>query len=463
MGFFPPAGIEYIATAMRDHVGRVTVVDMRQDEELGDLDRLVEFARSNVDLMCVSFNWSYRVEDVDHVIDSLPKDIPLVVGGQYATDNVEDLFERHPNIDIIVRGEGEDTIQEVVQGKKPKDILGLSYRKNGSYVHNANRPLPPVTHYAPPDRSMRRTSYHIQSKGVKLFDGGVDTVLSSRGCPYNCKFCTFTINPLGQKRDYSARDPESVVDEIESIEADTIFFLDDNFFVNFNRGERICDLLIERGIKKKYMVQTRLEIYRRPAMLEKAAMAGFKVMLVGVESPHDRILELFNKGFTSAQARGAFATLTKYPFYFHCYFIFGTIGETEREMLYIPRFAQEIGADSISFQRFQVRKHSPLRDLMESTPGYHATPRGTVYSDWCTLEDRKRIRTQIRWRFYTFGKLVRIVRKLHQIGFLNTTDLLMIIRRAPALMYVNGARYFGKKWRRRGRKRRRKLAQQANA
>ncbi len=75
----------------------------------------------------MSVNWSYYFKDVCNLINYLPDDIKFIVGGQHATDHVEDIFQKCPNIDIIVRGEGEETIQQIAQDVDLQDILGISY------------------------------------------------------------------------------------------------------------------------------------------------------------------------------------------------------------------------------------------------------------------------------------------------------------------------------------------------
>ena len=217
---------------------------------------------------------------------------------------------------------------------------------------------------------------------VRLSRHTFDTVLTTRGCPFKCKFCTFSLNPLGQKREYTERPLESVIEELKTITADIVLFSDDNLFTNPKRAEQLCDLIIENGIKKDFVVQARIDIAKRRPLLDKLQKAGFKVFLLGVESPHDRILTQLQKGITQKEIREAFAILTQYDFYLHGYFIYGNIGESEEEMLYIPKFAQEIGLDSISFQKLRVEKFSPLKEVVESTPGYYYTRiGGHVYSD----------------------------------------------------------------------------------
>ena len=73
--------------------------------------------------------------------------------------------------------------------------------------------------------------------GVQIINHTFDTVLTTRGCPFKCKFCTFSFNPLGQKRSYTERTVESVIEELKTVTADVVLFSDDNFFTNPNRSD----------------------------------------------------------------------------------------------------------------------------------------------------------------------------------------------------------------------------------
>jgi hypothetical protein len=171
-------------------------------------------------------------------------------------------------------------------------------------------------------------------------------------------------------------------------------------------------------------------------VLEKAEKAGIKVFLIGIESPHDWILEQLQKGITQQQVRDAFAVLTQYNFYLHGYFIYGNIGETEEEMLYIPKFAKEIKLDSISFQKLRVEKFSPLKEVVEATPGYHCDHiGGPVYSDRYGLKELKQIRNRIRSGFYDPAQIGRIVRKAVRTKFITGRDLRVLLPHLPVLMY----------------------------
>jgi magnesium-protoporphyrin IX monomethyl ester (oxidative) cyclase len=435
MSLFPPTGLEYVATSARGHVGKLTLLDLRCEKSLCEADKLMDFIKTEeIDIICVGIAWNRHFEQICGLLNLMPDNIPLVVGGYKATEKVEEIFKDCPKVDIIVRGEGEETIKEIVKGAPSESILGISYRKGGEVIHNENRPLPDVNTVTPPDRALRAASYSMISNGVKLPHPTFDTILSSRGCVFNCKFCTFKLNPLGQKRSYSARRPESVIREIEGISADIILFSDDNFFTEPKRAEEICDLIIARGIKKRFVAQARIDIARHPELLEKITRAGFKMLLVGIESPHDHILAALNKGFDREAIRKYFTVLTRYPIFYHGNYIYGNLGETEKEMLYISKFSKEIGVDSVAFSKLRVGKYSPLRKAAEETPGYHVTERGELYSDTYSHAALKKIHRKLKFSFYTPFTLFKLAKKLITVGFVTYSEVMSFLIITPALL-----------------------------
>lgn len=451
IGIFPPTGLEYVATALKGHVGRVSLIDCRHERRLQSPAKMAEFIRPGVDLICVSVYWQSWYRRACEFISQLPSDRTIVVGGRQATEKVEDVFERCPNVDAVVRGEGEQTVQELADGRPWDQILGLSWRCKGKIVHNANRPLQPIEDIALPDRSLRRNRYVPTLRGVPLLSTEFDTILSSRGCPYKCKFCTFSLNPLGQKRDYVARSAESVVDEIASTSAKCVLFADDNFFYEPKRVERICELLIERGIDKRYAANARLEVANHPQMLKKAHRAGFRIMLLGIESASDKILKQLGKGFTTQKVREAFAVLRKLPFFYHAYFMYGNVGETEQEMLAIPGFARELGVHMISLSQLRIDQFTPLRQVVESTPGYWITPNGHVYSEQYDKKRLLKIRNRIRNRFmYHPGQLAKALSMLNDCDVVTYGQMAQLGLMAPLFLtdYVarRGRKLTGRLW-----------------
>ncbi|MCK4463527.1 MAG: radical SAM protein, partial [Candidatus Omnitrophica bacterium] len=410
------------------------LLDLRYEKELSNTDKLLHFISKEIDIICVGIAWNRQFKEICDLLNLMPDNIPLVVGGYKATEEAKELFQICPKVDIIVRGEGEETIKEILKDMPLENIIGISYRREGKVIHNANRPLPDVNNIKVPDRTLRRNKYFMSLGGTNVTNLTFDTILSSRGCPFNCKFCTFNLNPLGQKRSYSARSVESVIKEIEEIPANAILFSDDNFFTEPKRSEKICDLIIKRKIKKRFIAQTRIDIARHPRLLEKLVKAGFKILLLGIESPHDWILNQLDKGFGQNTIRECFAVLKKYPIYYHGYFIYGNIGETEDEMLYISRFAKDIDVDSITFQKLRIEKFSPLRKLAEETSGYHVTDAGALYSDTYSHAALKKIGKKIKFSFYTPFRLLKIVKKFLIVRFFTFTDILSFVIASPLLL-----------------------------
>ena len=178
----------------------------------------------------------------------------------------------------------------------------------------------------------------------------------------------------------------------------------------------------------------RIEIANHPRLLEKMVKAGFKMLFMGIESPHDHILAELNKGFDSREIRRCFAVLKKYAIYYHGYFIYGNIGETEKEMLYIAKFAKEINLDSITFQKLRIEKFSPLRKIAENTPGYHVTARGELYSDTYSHASLKKIGRQIKFSFYTPFQILKILKKFLVVKFFNFNEIALFALMGPRLL-----------------------------
>jgi radical SAM superfamily enzyme YgiQ (UPF0313 family) len=244
----------------------------------------------------------------------------------------------------------------------------------------------------------------------------IDTVASSRGCPFNCAFCSFSRNPWGTKRGWSARSPESVVKELSEISASLVGFTDDLFTHDMDRVERICDLLLAKKIRKKYIINARLEIAKRPDILKKMEAAGFAALFLGIESTQDRTLKSMRKGFDTARIREYFEVLRKSSMFLHGYFIIGNIGETEEEMLSIPKFARELGVDSLGLSALRVSPYSGLEELVAQNPGYHVAPNGKIYSDQLSIQRLRKIRRTVYRRYYTAGHFLRLVRKSMRNG-----------------------------------------------
>lgn len=404
--YCPPLGLEYIATALEGMVESVTLLDMRFEPNLDDF-----LKRDGMNLVCLSVNWDYQRDAAIDCIARIPSHVKVVVGGRYATTSSEELFAASPRLDIIVRGDGEETIRDIASGLPLKDIAGVSFRENGRIIHNKVRDLHTLNETSYPNRSLRRANYRLSYKNIDLGQG-IDFISTSRGCPFNCKFCTFTNNPLGQKRRWSGRSPESVVEELKEIDASFIFVVDDNFAADIRRVERICDLIIAEGIKKTFAVALRLEISKYPKVLEKMFKAGFKILTIGIESAQDKTLKSMQKGFNTALAEKAVAEIKKTNHYIHGYFIVGCIGENESEMLEIAPFAKRLKLDTIDLSLLRTEKYSPLNEVIASSPGYKVNKDDIVVSEEYPEERLRNIRHRIGINYYNLSTIVRIAKKM---------------------------------------------------
>jgi len=428
--YCPPIGLEYIAAALKYSARKITIVDMRFEP---DIDRF--FQNNPVDLVCVSLSWDYQRQATINLIARIPEHIKVIVGGRYATAYVEELFHVSPRIDMIVRGDGEEIIRDIAAGIELAQIAGISYRQDNSIIHNKPRELISMDDTIYPDRKMRRNDYRLLYKNVDL-GLGMDFISTSRGCPYSCKFCTFTNNPLGQKRSWSSRSARSVVDELKTIDAEFIFVVDDNFAVNMKRVEEICDLIIAEGIKKTLAVSLRLDVYKHPDVLKKMFAAGFKILSIGIESAQNKTLKAMEKGFDIALAKKAFGEIGKVNFYIHGYFIVGCIGESESEMLEIGPFARALKLDSISLSLLRTEKYSPLNDVIAHSGSYHINDKEMVYSDAYSVKKLKDIRHRISKNYYNVFTMLRIATKIFTARLISVRHMAKL---AAALVFKRRA------------------------
>lgn len=421
--YFPPIGLEYIATALEGLVETVTIFDMRFEPL--EIDFISD---NNIDLVCLSVNWDYQRKAALDLISRIHSDIMIVMGGRYATSHVEEFFSETSNIDIIVRGDGEEIIRDIASGLPFEDITGISYREGIEIIHNSVRDLRVLDDNFYPNRALRRVDYRLLLKNIDLGQK-VDFISTSRGCPHNCKFCTFTNNPMGQKRNWSARSASSVIEELKTIDAEFIFVVDDNFAASMNRVEEICDLIIAERIKKIFAVALRLEIYDYPKVMEKMFKAGFKILTIGIESAQDKTLKSMQKGFNVALAEKAFSEIAKIGFYIHGYFIVGCIGESDIEMLEIASFGKRLKLDTIDLSLLRTEKYSPLNEVIAKSSGYHVGEDNLVFSERYSLKRLMEIRHQIYRSYYDFSTILRITKKaitVHLISFRYFLKLIFI-------------------------------------
>jgi radical SAM superfamily enzyme YgiQ (UPF0313 family) len=297
----PPYHLEVLAGRL---VGNhdVHILDMRIDENLDT--ELSMFRPDIVGCSCVAAN-SHIVKQVLRRVKELSTNIITVVGGHHPSLMPEDCNEAF--IDIVVIGEGEETLYEIVEACESErnwgEIRGIAYRsKDGEFQTNRYRELMDLDKLPMPARSLTRLH-----RDKRLYFRGnwrpLDCTITSRGCPNKCTFCGLWKINRGK---YRARSPRLIADELESITAPNIKFTDDNTLDHVDNASALAEEIKRRGIKKRYEVYGRVDtIVRRPDLVEKWRGVGMELLLVGLEACDDQTLKEMRKRTTTEMNRRA--------------------------------------------------------------------------------------------------------------------------------------------------------------
>ena len=284
-----PLALEILAAALLDE-HEVRIADLRVDP---DLKRALRDFQP--DVVGVT-GYTVDVPDMLWICQQVKEESPqitTVVGGYHATLCPQDF--NCAWVDVIVAGEGEETLPELVRalerGEDLRAVPGLILRDDGGQVATGPRPLLTDLDTSPlPARELTaayRDQYHFQ------FWPSHAAMETARGCPYRCKFCSVWV--FHRKR-CRFKSPERVLEELRTLTGDIICFVDDNFFQRLPRAERIADMIRSEGLKFKYWIQARSDsIVRRPDLVEKWASIGLSTVLVGFEKYREDELDDLNK------------------------------------------------------------------------------------------------------------------------------------------------------------------------
>jgi anaerobic magnesium-protoporphyrin IX monomethyl ester cyclase len=284
-------------------------------------------------------------------------DVPVVLGGPHPTVLPTESVER-PEVDIVVRGEGEETWEELCQWRAADgrwreaisglgSVPGISYQTpDGQVHHNPDRsvikdldslPLPAY-------HLFKMYSYTNLQPTVDHIEGPSYPILTSRGCPYRCTYCS----QIGPRR-WRMRSPENVVAEwrwlVRELGAAEIGILDDSFNINRQRVLDICDLLIKEDLTHVpwIMINGIRANLADTELLGRMRQAGCIRSAFGVESGNQEILDsVIGKQLTLEQVRAAFKAAKQVGMETIGFFMIGLPGETEETMDETIRFAIEL-------------------------------------------------------------------------------------------------------------------------
>ncbi len=308
--------------------------------------------------------WSKTAFEVVSIAKKVSKDIVVVLFGLHPSSRPEACLE-DSEADFVVVGEPEVTIDELVEALQNKvssfnKIDGLGFRENGKVTLTAKRafiqdldtlPLP-ARHLLP----MKVYSEAVKQNPLRgEITKSYTIVVTSRGCPFNCVFCTHSIVWGKQWR---PRSPKNVVDEVEHViktyGIKQIDFADDNMTWSRERMAQMCDLIVERGLHFEWFTPNGVRADTiDEALLRKMKKAGCKKIRVAPESGVQRVVtDIAKKNLELKKVEAAIVAARKVGIKVGCFFVMGLIGETKADIEETIRYAYKLkglGAESFVF------------------------------------------------------------------------------------------------------------------
>jgi len=363
-------GIAYLAGYLRQNGISVDILDANVETLTNEaiLGRIGKKQYEIIGVSLIAFQVEDAVISLIRFLSERLEDKPLfVVGGSHATLAHKELLEKYPEINYVVRGEGEETfyqlVLEVNQGNFSPDILGVSYRDGNGKIH-INDPRPLVEDLDSLPYPMRYNAEYIAKADRSIY------IFSSRGCYGRCSFCGLR-NFLPTWR---ARSVASVCNEIEYLmsrfEAKRFYFVDENFLGRcqrgYTRGLAFAEEVLRRRLNIRFIFMCRVDDIREP-LFSKLAQAGLEQVSVGVESFSDNSLKFYNKQISKAQIMQACTILhsTKVRAYFGwiMFHPLVTIADLEENLKFMSDFSEFLEVRSF-FSRLLIHPHTPIEEQL---------------------------------------------------------------------------------------------------
>ncbi len=356
-----PLELEYVAAGLSDNHD-VRIIDLRLEPSFEK--HLEEFIPDIVGLTSYT-SQVYIVRDLCKKIKAFNPHILTVVGGVHATLGSKDFCD--PNINIIVRGEGVFAFRNIVERFEKNqdlyDVGGIAFYQDKQLKFTKIGDIPNIDHLPLPNRSL--TKHYREKYFVVIaneFYKPLATVLTSRGCPYRCKFCS--VWKMGRGK-YQARDPRNVLKELETIKEPYVYFADDETFIDIKGMDKLADLIIDSGMKKSFFTFGRSDtVVNHPDLFQKWRKAGLGGILVGLESNRDSVLDYLRKRNTTSNNEKAVSILKEIGI-----FIVGTfivfpdydLGDFD----YLATYINNLGIDTAFFSPLTPLPGTELYDELK--------------------------------------------------------------------------------------------------
>lgn len=422
---FALLGLGYLGAILEENKYKVDVIDC-QVQELSheDFRNEVERRKPNIlGLTSTTLTYLSALKLAKITKEVLPNCLVLI-GGPHVTFWDKEALKECPALDVIVRREGEYTMLELVQkaeaGESFRDVLGITYRKNGEIVRNHDRP------YIEDLDSLPFPARHLWPMDCLRKYEDILYLAASRGCVFWCEFCA-TVRMHGRK--FRMRSPRNIVDELEFLNktygVKKFTFCDDAFTVDPERTKELCSLILERKLKIKWNCGTRIDMLTKSLLLTMRE-AGCISVWSGVESGSQKVLDAMHKGITTEQTIRVYKWIAEIGLKPVPNVILGFPGETKESAWETIKFVEKISQDEVGFFNIATPfPGTPLYDLVKEKGWLRVTnfdKYDTVTpifeTPWLSMKELEQIRKQAFHHFYMRPEyIVRMFSKGWMYGF----------------------------------------------
>ena len=363
---FPPLSVLYLAAVLEKMDVEISVLDQ---PALGlTVEETASWVeKENPDVLGFSTLTSsgQTAALISNKVKEKNPNVTIVFGNHHATFNAERILGKYPSVDIIVRGEGERTVAELANCLNNdgdlKEVRGINFRSDGKIVATPDQPLIKDLDSLPfPDRTLLDVDYHCVIAGANIAPKKFTSIVTSRGCVYDCRFCSCTEIAKNRWRPRSANDTLEELQLLASEGYKQLILVDDAFTMNPRRVLEICRGIRREKLDLEWICEGRVDNCSY-SMLHEMVQAGCRVLYLGIENANQRILSYYNKKITPEQSETAVRTAKKAGVdVIAGSFIMGAPDETREEIWNTIKFAQRVPID---LPQFNILGAHPGNDI----------------------------------------------------------------------------------------------------
>lgn len=362
---FPPLGLLYLGAVLEKNGYHVEIIDF--GAETFSKEKLA-YALQSTDVvgMSVYTNNYQRIVELSRIIKELAPNTPQIIGGPHCIFLREHALVDFPHVKICCMGEGEHVITDIMlalQGKKKlSEIPGISYRE-----HRQIKEGKPLRVIEDLDILPFPARHLVDKYTYQMLPGGLTvkkrftTVITSRGCPFHCRFCT-RCGGIIDRYGFRRRSAENVVQELMEIGTSygSAMIVDDNFLADRQRAHKIFDLLLEKGSALElFILGARIDSADKE-LYQKMKRAHVTHISYGIESGNQDVLDFYDKRITLRQIRDTLTLARRTGFFTVGSFILGAPIETKQHIENTIRFACSLPLDMALFGQLKYEMGSEL-------------------------------------------------------------------------------------------------------